>query len=1000
MTLISRLRSFINAFSCVGISGIPESECDTLVTLYNSTNGTNWLTTTNWLVTNTPCNWYGITCEAGRVSRIDLSQNQLSGVIPTALGGLTELQRLYLYDNQLSGSIPPELGNLTKIQCLYLYSNQLSGSIPPELGNIIQLECLYLYDNQLSGSIPPELSRLTNLQRLYLQNNQLSGNIPVQLGALTTLQYLQLNDNQLSGNIPPQLGNLTQLRYIYLYNNNLSGNIPSELGNLPLLQRLYLYNNQLSGSIPAALGELAELQYLSLYDNRLSGNIPPQLGKLTKLIRLSLNNNHLSGPIPPALGDLTTLTIAALQNNRLSGSIPRELGNLAKLEELWLQSNQLSGLLPATMMDLASLAVLHLRFNKLNCEDPVCAFAEAREPNWRQSQTLAPTGVEVRKPTSTTVDLAWMPISYTDDGGGYEVGYATEPAGPYVVHGITNRKTATAYTITGLCPGQTYYFAVRTYTPAHNQQQNNLYSDFSQTLTATTLPDTTSLKFLAIYLLALDSNLSKERDAILTEIKAATADPSSCKQKAALVLADQRGDHNTKAFFIQGSTTITITGLPDSATHQLSLAVDEYNMADGAQLGAFIDWGRRQYPVAQTILSFVGHGLPLAPSADLLQVITPSTSLAAAVDENIFLLPSKERIYAHADRLTDAQSTSLISPYALAEALRIGTDNGQNPLTVLDIVHCFSGTIEEFYEVSSYTQALIGSPNYTYSSGRMLGRALLAVRPGQSARYMAEALIDAYDQTLKEADQSSEPLTTVEHPRVLVALQSDKLGAIKTSVDQLAAALTQGLIDGPAIRKQETIAKMSAAHQTSQKYDTTLCSGQNMLQSGPNTSQDWALTSEDALSDLRDFASQLSAQFILSPTFVLTATTVISQVDAAVIKTIKVSGTPWFAYDPTLQWTFHDDISGIGLYTDFQGIDLLGDGVTSLGWQAHWYNKGGEEYEDNAYPLAFLQGESATWADVLANFWRGDHKGIQTALCTVEFPKIRPSIVYLPIIQR
>ena len=212
---------------------IPQVERDALIALYNSTDGPNWSDNTNWLgAVETECTWYGLGCAGENVQGLDLSNNQLSGVIPPELGNLSSLQGLDLGSNQLSGGIPPELGNLSSLQWLDLRSNQLSGSIPPELGNLSALGDVILNSNQLSGSIPPELGNLSSLGYLWLWSNQLSGAIPPELGNLSSLRGLWLGSNQLSGGIPPELGNLSSLAVLWLSSNQLAGAIPAEIGNL------------------------------------------------------------------------------------------------------------------------------------------------------------------------------------------------------------------------------------------------------------------------------------------------------------------------------------------------------------------------------------------------------------------------------------------------------------------------------------------------------------------------------------------------------------------------------------------------------------------------------------------------------------------------------------------------------------------------------------------------------------------------------------------------
>jgi len=223
-----------------------------LVALYNATDGDNWKNKTNWLSEEPLNNWDGVTVgNSGRVIKLDLRANGLSGGIPSELGNLSNLTQLHLYSNQLSGEIPSELGNLTNLTELSLTGNQLSGAIPPELGNLSNLTELGLAGNQLSGAIPPELGNLSNLEGLYLGNNQLSGAIPPELGDLSNLTELGLAGNQLSGAIPPELGKLTKLEKLYLAGNQLSGAIPPELGNLTNLKQLYLRGNQLTGCVPA-----------------------------------------------------------------------------------------------------------------------------------------------------------------------------------------------------------------------------------------------------------------------------------------------------------------------------------------------------------------------------------------------------------------------------------------------------------------------------------------------------------------------------------------------------------------------------------------------------------------------------------------------------------------------------------------------------------------------------------------------------------------------------
>ncbi|XP_048446045.1 probable leucine-rich repeat receptor-like protein kinase At1g35710 [Pyrus x bretschneideri] len=150
-----------------------------------------------------PCFWTGISCNVvGSVSVINLTNFGIQAKISS----LSKLISLDLSNNWLSGSIPTSLGLLTNLSTLYLHSNNLSGIIPKEIGNLKSLVDLGLSESQLNGSIPTSLGQLTNLSTLYLHSNNLSGTIPKEIGNLKSLVDLGLSENQLNGSIPTSLG--------------------------------------------------------------------------------------------------------------------------------------------------------------------------------------------------------------------------------------------------------------------------------------------------------------------------------------------------------------------------------------------------------------------------------------------------------------------------------------------------------------------------------------------------------------------------------------------------------------------------------------------------------------------------------------------------------------------------------------------------------------------------------------------------------------------------
>ena len=97
--------------------------------------------------------------------------NKLTRAIPRSVGNLSRLTMLDLSNNSLTGRLPTELGLLTDLNAdgLVLDSNFFTGPLPTELGQLSRLTEMNLYSNALTGSVPSELCTLvTGVLELYV----------------------------------------------------------------------------------------------------------------------------------------------------------------------------------------------------------------------------------------------------------------------------------------------------------------------------------------------------------------------------------------------------------------------------------------------------------------------------------------------------------------------------------------------------------------------------------------------------------------------------------------------------------------------------------------------------------------------------------------------------------------------------------------------------------------------------------------------------------------
>lgn len=110
------------------------------------------------------------------LSILNLEGNQLNGSIPLDIGAVENLKELRLGNNRLSGDIPRMPSRLST--SLNLSVNIFRGLIPAALGDLSELEVLDVSHNEFHGEVPSSLGRMRSLTRLVLSYNRLSGLLP------------------------------------------------------------------------------------------------------------------------------------------------------------------------------------------------------------------------------------------------------------------------------------------------------------------------------------------------------------------------------------------------------------------------------------------------------------------------------------------------------------------------------------------------------------------------------------------------------------------------------------------------------------------------------------------------------------------------------------------------------------------------------------------------------------------------------------------------------
>ncbi|XP_033132441.1 receptor-like protein 47 [Brassica rapa] len=252
------------------------------------------LKTERWRSNTDCCAWDGISCDSktGTVVELDLWGSSLNGPLRSnsSLFRLQHLQSLNLSSNNLPGILPDSIGNLKYLRVLKLCYCNFFGKILSSLGNLSYLTDLDLSVNQFSGELPDSMGNLNRLSELQLRYNNLGGNFPAVLLNLSELTQISLSYNKFKGMLPSNMSSLTNLEYLDINGNLFYGPLPSPLFMIPSLIQLNLEGNSFSGPIEIKnISSPSNLEVLSLGENNFDAPIQGSLSKLAGLRTLELN---------------------------------------------------------------------------------------------------------------------------------------------------------------------------------------------------------------------------------------------------------------------------------------------------------------------------------------------------------------------------------------------------------------------------------------------------------------------------------------------------------------------------------------------------------------------------------------------------------------------------------------------------------------------------------------------------------------------------------------
>ncbi|KAI8024150.1 Receptor-like protein 15 [Camellia lanceoleosa] len=349
-------------------------------------------------------------------------------------GNMSNLMGIAMFSNHFEGPIPVEFCKLGNLEFLDLSENNLSGFIP-SCFNQLRVKHVHLNRNQLNGPMTRAFYNSSSLVTLDLSDNHLNGTIPRWIGSLPMLSIFLLKFNNFEGEVPVQSCQLKQLSILDLSENNFFGSIPPCFHEIPFEtthEKSSLETGYQMGGISTfslwsfvegskSLGEhyMMDVGYGTIIFHSLDvqqkvelttkhGSYAYKGNILDYMSGVDLSCNHLKGEIPLEMGNLSNIHVLNLSHNNLFGLIPSTFSQLKQIESLDLSYNRLNGKIPSQLIELDKLEVFSVAYNNLSGATPdrKAQFATFEESSYEGNLFLC--GLPLRTNCNKTVPTSTM----------------------------------------------------------------------------------------------------------------------------------------------------------------------------------------------------------------------------------------------------------------------------------------------------------------------------------------------------------------------------------------------------------------------------------------------------------------------------------------------------------------------------------------------------------------------------------------------------------------